>query len=70
MKTKKTSATKKLRKSLTKQFGITESADILKAPRFCEVMDEYNREEVIKAHFPRTISSVVSTESGKKHSEN
>lgn len=68
MKTKKTSATKKLHKSLTKQFGITGSSDILKAPRFCEVMDEYNRDEVIKAHFPRTISSVVSTESGKKHS--
>lgn len=55
---KKTQKTAKPKKSLSSQFEGGMS-DILRAPYLSAVADTFDREKVVKAHFPRTIENVV-----------
>lgn len=68
MKKSETEKTRKPRKSLTERFGNT-SRGVMGAPALRDVADNYSREKVVAAHFPRTIASVVAkTDRGKVES--
>jgi len=55
-------------KSLSQLFGNGSRRSILGAPKLSDVVDSFDRESVIKAHFPRTISSVVARRGNGKRS--
>ena len=61
---------KKTVKSLTEQFGKSKKNDIMSAPFLRTVADSYNREDMIKKNFPRTIKDIRIVSGNKIHNGN